>query len=133
MDSSTYTYKGQFEIVVATALFKTRCSDHPKRTFTEQKDSSTDKSKRKHARRSWVWLMHRPGIEPGAGRHSWIRRSRRWQRPILPLNHQCIMKAGGTVCSYTFDKRRGWQGSSKGRNPPRGTDVKILEQVVHTV
>jgi hypothetical protein len=32
--------------------------------------------------------MHRPGIEPGAGRH---RRSedRGWQRPILPLNHQC--------------------------------------------
>jgi hypothetical protein len=34
--------------------------------------------------------MHRPGIEPGAGRH-WDPGSvsRPWQRPILPLNHQC--------------------------------------------
>jgi hypothetical protein len=36
--------------------------------------------------------MHRPGIEPGAGRYqrrSWRSRFFSWQRPILPLNHQC--------------------------------------------
>jgi hypothetical protein len=32
--------------------------------------------------------MHRPGIEPGAGRHQ-KSEDIRWQRPILPLNHQC--------------------------------------------
>ena len=43
--------------------------------------------------------MHRPGIEPGAGRHLvQIRRSVRWQRPILPLNHQCysMVQAAGS-------------------------------------
>jgi hypothetical protein len=35
--------------------------------------------------------MHRPGIEPGAGRINWGLEDLDWQRPILPLNHQCLM------------------------------------------
>jgi hypothetical protein len=35
-------------------------------------------------------IMHRPGIEPGAGRHL-ESVNPGWQRPILPLNHQCLM------------------------------------------
>jgi hypothetical protein len=36
-------------------------------------------------------LMHRPGIEPGAGRLCFEDGSPEWQRPILPLNHQCFL------------------------------------------
>ena len=50
--------------------------------------------------------MHRPGIEPGAGRHL---RSEDlgWQRPILPLNHQCLMTK--------LDKCKLSYGNCKGR------------------
>ena len=34
--------------------------------------------------------MHRPGIEPGAGRVV-VTPGGDWQRPILPLNHQCLI------------------------------------------
>ena len=37
-----------------------------------------------------VAKVHRPGIEPGAGRHLGSK-DLGWQRPILPLNHQCFL------------------------------------------
>jgi hypothetical protein len=69
--------------------------------------------------------MHRPGIEPGAGRH-FRSEDLGWQRPILPLNHQCLMmrsKIWGIQCLH---RRRNPEPNRNPRSSTRGSTSSIM-------
>jgi hypothetical protein len=57
--------------------------------FWWRRDNAARRDGRKEKKeRVWKQKMHSPGIEPGARQY---RLKKRWQCPILPLNHKCLM------------------------------------------